>query len=589
MPLFAGLLLLALPAASAQGTADSTSSPPPRSEVADSEATASDALTEYSEAYLLLDVLNAGVEPGEPANLQTPQAALEHFVRAARDDDFLAAAQALNLNLLPEAQQAERAPALAQQLYYVLDRQLGFDWEGLPDRPDGATTSATGPGSEALLGQPRRSLRVGTLDLGGKDAAIRLQRVKAGDAAPLWVFSPQTVENVPDLYQRYGPGPVDRFMPDWARTQVLGQTALWAWLALLLGLAVAVLFAWAVRRLTRRWTKDSDSHWVWGLGDEVATPVAAAVALLLLYLLASVVLALPVLVTTFLLVAVIAAFVWLVMRAISCITEQIVVGQDVDDLADLSGNEGTEQQRWLTYLSVGRRVLLFVVVLFGLGLIVSQFQSLEVLGFSLMASAGVATVILGIAAQPVLGNIVASLQIALSKPVRIGDSVLFEGEWGYVEDITYTYVLIRTWDERRVVVPLRYFITHPFENWTLRDAHLVKPIYLRLDYSVPVERVREKFAELLRASDDWDEEREPTVQVTGVDEETVEVRALASAKDPGTAWDLHCRLREELVAFVRDLDGGEHLPRQRVVLSEHGEGDSVRDRRAGRVNGRRED
>ena len=146
--------------------------------------------------------------------------------------------------------------------------------------------------------------------------------------------------------------------------------------------------------------------------------------------------------------------------------------------------------------------------------------------------------------------------------------MLFEGEWGYVEDITYTYVLIRTWDQRRVVVPLRYFITHPFENWTIRDAHLVKPIYLRADYTLDVDAFREKFAELLREKDDWDEEKEPTVQVTDVDDETIEVRALASAKDPGTAWDLHCELREELVAYVRDLDGGRYLPRRRVILSD---------------------
>ena len=367
---FCLLALFALPPASAQ---DSAAAPPP-STVAGSEATASGALGEYANAYYQLDALNAGVPTTEPANLQTPQAALEHFVLAGRGGDFEAAARALNLNLLPEGEQSRRAPKLAEQLFYVLDKQLGFDWEGLPDRPDGASLGTVGANSDALVGQPRRSLSLGSLGLDGRDIAVRLQRVKAGDAAPVWVVSPQTVENVPALYRQYGPGPVDRFMPEWARTQVLGQTALWAWLALLVGLVGAVLFAWWARRVTKRWTEDSDSHWVRGMGGEIATPVALCLGLLLLYLLASLVLALPVFVTTLLLVALIGAVVWLAMRTISCLTEQLTVEQDVDDLSDLSGNERTEQQRWLTYLSVGRRVLLFVIFLLGAGLVISQFE-----------------------------------------------------------------------------------------------------------------------------------------------------------------------------------------------------------------------
>lgn len=537
---------------------------------------ASGALGAYTDAYYQLDALNAGVErSGEPANLQTPQAALEHFVRAGRDGRWAEAAAALNLNLIPEDRQAEEAATLAQHLFYVLDTQLGFDWEGLPDRPDGASTQPSGP-DNSMLGQPRRSLRLGTLDLDGRDAVVRLQRVRVGEEAPVWVVSAQTVENVPPLYEQYGPGPVDRVMPEWARVEVLGQTTLWAWLALLAGAALVGLFAWWVRRFTKRRLEDSDSHWVRGLGERIATPVAVFVGLLLLNLFASLVLALPAAVTTAVLVLVIVAFVWLAMRAIEYLTEHVAADQNVDSVKELSTGDGSHQQQWLTYLSVGRRVLLFVVFLLGAGIVLSQFQALETLGISLMASAGVATVILGIAAQPVLGNIVASLQIALTKPVRIGDSVLYEGHWGYVEDITYTYILIQTWDQRRLVVPLRYFVTRPFENWTMRSAHLIKPIYLHADYTLDVDRVRDKFDELLRASDDWDGENEPTVQVTAVEDETIEVRALCSAKDPSAAWDLHCTLREQLVAFVRDLDDGRYLPRRRVVLSDGGSGDGGR-------------
>ena len=590
MPLLCCLLLAALLAATAPpGLAQDAAStdPPPVSDPAGADPTATDstaagssgateadapplttatrsgALTAYAEPYYLLSELNAGLPADTPVNLQTPQAALEHFVQASRAERYAEAARALNLNLLPADAQAERAAPLAERLFYVLDKQLGFDWEGLPDRPDGASTQPAGP-DDPLIGQPRRSLLIGTLSQADRDVAIRLQRVKVGDGAPAWVFSPQTVENIEGLYRQYGPGPVDRLVPAWARVEVVGQTALWSWLALLVGLVLVVLLAWGVRRVTRRRLQDADSHWVRGLSERVATPVAVVVGLLLLDLLATVVLSLPAFVTTPLLVLLIAAFVWLAMRTIEYLTEHVARDQGVDSLKELSGDERTRQQHWLTYLSVGRRVLLFVVFLLGVGLVLSQFQSLEALGFSLMASAGVATVLLGIAAQPVLGNIVAGLQIAFTKPVRIGDSVVYEGDWGYVEDITYTYVLIQTWDQRRLVVPLRHLVTHPFENWTLRSAHLVKPIHLYADYTLDVDRVREKFDALLRSSDEWDEENEPTVQVTAVEDETIEIRALCSAKDPSTAWDLHCRLREELVAFLRDLDGGRYLPRQRV-------------------------
>jgi small-conductance mechanosensitive channel len=564
------LLALALPAAAQPDvvSADSAVAAPDSASaqaVADRLSGSSDALLDYAEAYHPLRELNVGLgEAAEPPNLQTPQAALEHFARTGKAERFDEAARALNLNLIPEGEQAADGPLLARHLYYVLDSQLGFDWEGLPDRPDGASTEPSGP-NDALLGQPRRSLRLGTLSLDGRDVAVRLQRVRVGEAGPVWVVSPQTVENVPALFKKYGPGPIDRAVPAWARTEVVGQTPLWAWLGLALGAVLVGLLTWAVRRAVKRWLEGSDADWARQLAGHVATPVAVASGLFALYLIATTVLALPGAVATALLIATIGAFVWLAMRAIGALTEYVANRQGVDSVDELSGDDKTDEQRWLTYLSVGRRVVLFVLVAFAVGLVLSQFESLRVLGFSLVASAGVATVILGIAAQPVLGNIVASIQIALAKPLRIGDSVIYDGEWGYVEDVTYTYVLIQTWDQRRLVVPLRHVITHPFENWTIRDAHLVKPIYLYADYTLDVDRVRDKFDELLRNAEGWDEEKKPTVQVTAVDDETIEVRALCSAKDPSTAWDLHCELREELVAYLRDLDGGRYLPRQRVV------------------------
>jgi small-conductance mechanosensitive channel len=169
----------------------------------------------------------------------------------------------------------------------------------------------------------------------------------------------------------------------------------------------------------------------------------------------------------------------------------------------------------------------------------------------------------------------AGIQIALTKPACIGDSICFEGQWGVVEDITYTYITIRTWDSRRVVVPLSYFIAHPFENWSMKSAQTITPIYLYVDYKIDVGAVRAKFEEFLRANEDWDRQVPPVLEVTGVKQDSMELRALCSAKDPPSAWRLHCRLREELIAFVRELEGGRYLPRHRVAVRHEGEESSL--------------
>jgi small-conductance mechanosensitive channel len=231
---------------------------------------------------------------------------------------------------------------------------------------------------------------------------------------------------------------------------------------------------------------------------------------------------------------------------------------------DFGDEEEGAAQGLLTRLSVAKRLVTLIAVLVTLGVILIQLGVFEKVGYTLLASAGVASIIVGIAAQPVLGNLIAGLQIGLTQPVRIGDSVVFEGNWGHVEEIAFSYLTIRTWDKRRIIVPLQYLVSRPIENWTKTSSHLIKPIYLYVDYRTDVEQIREKFNELLRNADGWDEETDPVVQVTGCSDETMEVRALCSAKDPATAWDLHCQMREELIRYVQQLDDGRYLPRQRL-------------------------
>ena len=200
-------------------------------------------------------------------------------------------------------------------------------------------------------------------------------------------------------------------------------------------------------------------------------------------------------------------------------------------IGDTNPEENSEARMMLTYISVARRLITFVVIIIGASIILSQFRSLEKLGISLLASAGVATVILGIAAQSTLGNIIAGIQIAITKPARIGDTVIINDDWGYVEDIRFTYMVVRTWDLRRLVVPLRFIVSNTFENWSMTSASQIRPITLYADYRIDVSKVRKKFKELLEQEEGWDKNRPPTVQVVDVTEKAIEIRALCSSKD----------------------------------------------------------
>jgi len=184
------------------------------------------------------------------------------------------------------------------------------------------------------------------------------------------------------------------------------------------------------------------------------------------------------------------------------------------------------------------------------GVMLMTFPQVRDLGASVLASAGLAGIVVGFAARPVLQNIIAGVQIAIAQPIRIDDVVIVEGEWGRIEEFTATYVVVRIWDQRRLIVPLNYFIENTFQNWTRTDAEILGTVFLHVDYTVPVEDVRQELHRLLLATDRWDG-RAWGLVVTDATDRTVELRALMSAADAGTAWDLRCEIREKLIAYVQ--------------------------------------
>jgi small-conductance mechanosensitive channel len=216
-----------------------------------------------------------------------------------------------------------------------------------------------------------------------------------------------------------------------------------------------------------------------------------------------------------------------------------------------------------------------IVALLALAFILFQFDEVRELGMGLLTSAGVAGIIIGLAAQKSIANLLAGFQIAFTQPIRIDDVVIVEGEWGRIEEITLTYVIVRIWDERRLVVPLRYFIEKAFQNWTRKTAQLLGTVYLYVDYRLPIDSLRKELDRLLEENDLWDG-RVSKIQVTDSKQDNVEIRALMSAANAGDAWDLRCEIREQLIAFIQK-EYPDSLPRMRIELPESGTSEILSD------------
>ena len=222
-------------------------------------------------------------------------------------------------------------------------------------------------------------------------------------------------------------------------------------------------------------------------------------------------------------------------------------------------------RRVYTQIGVISNIIIVGIILLTVSFILMTFPAVRQIGVSLLASAGVLGIVLGFAAQKTLGNIIAGIQIAISQPIRLDDAVVVENEWGWIEEITLTYVVVRIWDLRRLVLPISYFIEKPFQNWTRTSADIIGSVFLYVDYTVPMEEVRQELYNILEKSPHWDK-KVKVLQVTNTTERTVELRALMSAADSPTAWNLRCEVREKLIEFLQKKYP-KGLPRTRVELN----------------------
>jgi small-conductance mechanosensitive channel len=339
---------------------------------------------------------------------------------------------------------------------------------------------------------------------------------------------------------------------DWAR---LGMAVVGA---LLIALLLRVLAYAVLGRLARRHPLTAD------LFGRACAPMEWLIPLLMLVTALRVlpeadVLPAFVLAQHVLVIALLVAVTWLVLRCLGAFELAAIRRYPVDVSDNLSA------RRMLTQVRVLRRTADVLVILLGAAAVLLTIPGVRQLGTSLLASAGVAGLALGIAAKPVLSNLIAGLQIALTQPIRLDDVVIIQGEWGRIEEITGSYVVVRIWDERRMVVPLSWFMENPFQNWTRTSAQLLGTVFLWMDYGIPTAPLREELGRICRAAPEWDG-RVCVLQVTDADQRTVQLRALMSSTDSGKSFDLRCKVREGLIAFVR-ANYPEALPRVRTEVS----------------------
>ncbi|HBK14966.1 MAG TPA: mechanosensitive ion channel protein MscS, partial [Erythrobacter sp.] len=503
--------------------------------------------------YQVEQLQNAAGSAQTPLDLDTPMGLMESFMRAGEKEDWARAGAALDLaNVDPAERQPEQ---LTAQLYDLMHRSVAFDWATLPDRPDAVDTTTTS--KDPMSGVARRSLTIGQLELSNRTVPIRLARVQAPGGEPVWVFSRQTVENVPALYAVYGPSKFEKSLPPALREQAFWTLAWWEVIALPLilfaGALAAALTYLAISRLRRRQHEDSKLYGVLQAIHLPATLLAFAGTFALVRL-SFFRLSGPVkdLLDPLQLVLIIAAIIGIALSVIEALFD-FATSQRTDELEAPDNNA---DRNFYTKMSAIRRIITVMILLAGIGFLLVASNLSSTLGFSIMASAGILGLVLAFAARKVLGDIMASVQIAFAQTARIGDAIRYDGQWCYVEKIGFTHLRLRTWDERRLIAPVSDFTNDSFENWTKEDASLMMHVELELDNRADVDALRQPFRDFVENDEDVVDPGDAQCEVVAQNARAMTVRFMARAADPKCGWAMHCRLRERMLQVASELDAG---------------------------------
>jgi small-conductance mechanosensitive channel len=495
---------------------------------------------------------SASRSPGTP-DRSTPRRTVQGFIDACRDGDYQTAARYLDLSAQPADEAQRLGPRLARRFKLVLDQTLWIDLEKVSDDPAGATDD----------GLPADVDRIGVIPIGAGEQSVLVRQRRSPSGEPIWLFSAATVAAISPLYEVYGIGWLGNHIPGWMFRHRVWELELWQLLGVLallpLGYVVGHLMSRFITALARRWARRTKGRW----DDEIAEVLEHPLRLVLWAGVTFVACSglrlsqpahdlLAILVRSACLVA-LGSFGFRAIR---------IVGRELERRLCESVDDERKRKGIATRVDVLQQIAAGGVVLLAAAMLLAQFEVVRTVGLSLLASAGLAGVVLGFAAQRSVANLFAGFQIMLTQPIGIGDVVIVEGEWGTIEEINFTHVVVKIWDLRRLVVPIAYFLERPFQNWTRVSTELLGTIYFYTDYRVDLEAMRAELDRILAATDLWDGKVKGIV-VTGLKDHVVEVRALISAADSGKQWDLRCLVREKLLDWLQRQEAA--LPRLRLI------------------------
>lgn len=522
------------------------------------------AAQETRDQWFSVDSLNTGLGAvPEQVERLTPRETIRSFFELAGKNDFAAAAHLLNLEDLPPGEQAAKGPELARQLASVLQRGEWVNVSSLPARRDAMIDE--GANQHPRAGEARRNLKLASLEAQGQIYDLRLARYKAGDQQPVWLFMPDTLSVVPVLYEAFGPAWVEQFIPERFK-QRLGMLRIWEWLAIPLFIGMIGLLGvgvYALSSVLARWLPAGLSSIFAG---RVGMPLAFIVMSLVAQLSLGYVVSFSGAATTVFRILLALILAWGLGLIALRLVDTILLKVTSRLVGEIDDTRHQDERRLLTTLYALRRTIILITVVIAAVYVLGNLSVFDSLGMTLLASASVLTVLVGVAGQAILGNILASFQVALAKPVRIGDSVFFEGKWCYVEGIFYTFIRLRTWDERRLIVPVKYFISKPFENWSAKNAKMYRQFILTLHLSADVQCLRDKFLEIAKDEEGVIDHDRLRCYVTGQSADALEIAFCLMTPEPMSGWLAETSLRERLLAFIRD-EHPEWWPREVVVIS----------------------
>ncbi|MCO0614934.1 mechanosensitive ion channel family protein [Lutimaribacter sp. EGI FJ00015] len=505
------------------------------------------------ELWYETEAINPGLDaPPSEMDRSSPRVALRSFLELAETGDFETAMHFLNLSKLPEEEQKSRGHDLAAKLASTIDRKLLIDWADIPPEADARSPDST---TDQQHSEPRRDFLLEELEVAGDTYAIRLgryaEKTPEGEAhVPVWLISTDTVANIDMLHDAFGPTALESHIPRSLKGE-FGGLQLWEWIALPLLISVVILVgfltSWLVG-LGRYMSSDRIQHRVF---ERAALPLslvtASVTAKWLLGFAVSFSGQATMIIGLALVMLAVVGFCLAALRSIDALLDHLTRRH----LGNAYDTPSSSEREFYTSMYALRRVVLVATVGFSIVFVLMQFNLFADIGVTLLASAGVLTVILGIAGQATLGNMVASLQIAIAKPVRIGDSIHYEGDWCIVEAIFFTFIRLRTWDERRIIVPVKYFLSYPFRNWSVINERMICTIQMVLDPMADVDVLRKKFVALGKADPEVIEHDQLFAYLTGHSSNGLTIEFYAMAPNPWKAWTIEMRLREELVNFVR--------------------------------------